>query len=192
MTAAPGGHPCGIRVLHWLTAALLLFAYPLAWSVEAASSAEVAQRLLMLHRSLGVTILALTLARLAWRLSRPVPALPPDLPAWQRLAARANALGLYLLLLAQPALGLAASWFHGDRLVLFGIGLPMLAAPDRPLGRLLFRLHGTAAILLLALVAVHVAAALYHHFVRRDEVVSGMLLPVRRATDKPLGERSPS
>jgi cytochrome b561 len=192
--SGPAGYSRPMRAMHWLTVALLLFAYPLAWSVEQAQSAEVAARLLMLHRSVGVTVLLLTLVRLVWRGRDPRPALPSDLPAWQRWAAQANVAGLYLLLLAQPSLGLLASWLHGDRMLLYGfIHLPVVAVPDRGLSRLLFRLHGEVALALLALIGLHVGAALHHLLVRRDAVMSGMLgpCPLRRGTDKALTERTP-
>jgi cytochrome b561 len=183
-----------MRAMHWLTAALLLFTYPLAWSIEQAPSADVAARLVMLHRSFGVAVLLLTLMRLIWRRRTSIPP-PPGLPGWQRLAAKANAMALYGLLLAQPALGLTASWLHGDRIILFGfVSLPALLAPDRPLSRLLFRLHGGVALLLLALVGLHVAAALHHLLIRRDDVMSGMLGPcrLRPGTHKAPTERAPS
>ena len=175
MTPAAPFYSRSMRMLHWLTAALLLFAYPLAWSIELAQSADVAARLVMLHRSVGVTVLLLTLIRLARRLSSTVPALPPDLPFWQRWAARGNTGLLYVLLLAQPSLGLAASWLHGDHIVLYGcIGLPAGAA-NRALSHQLFQLHGAVALLLLALIGLHAGAAFYHLIVRRDHVMSSMV-----------------
>jgi len=170
------GYTAAMRTMHWLTVALLLFAYPLAWSIDDAASAAEAARLVMLHRSFGVLLLLITLVRLAWRRRTHIPALPPELPSWQVSAARANTVMLYALLLAQPVLGLTASWLHGDHVVIFGMArVPALLPPDRPLGRLLFWLHGRVALLLLAVIGLHVAAALHHHFVRRDDVLSGML-----------------
>lgn len=98
-------YPLSMRVLHWLTAALLLFAYPLAWSIEHAQSAEAAARLVMLHRSIGVTVFLLTLIRLVRRMTSEAPPLPTDLPGWQHWAAQVNESLLYVLLLAQPSLG---------------------------------------------------------------------------------------
>ncbi len=167
-----------MRAMHWLTVALLLFAYPLAWLVDDVPSADQAHRLIVLHRTFGLTLLLLTLVRFAWRQwSRArIQPLPADLPGWQRFAARANAMGLYVLLLAQPALGLAASWLHGDRIVIpGGIEFASPLSPDRPTARVLFGLHSWVSILLLMLVGAHVAAALYHRFVRRDDVLAGML-----------------
>ncbi|HVJ52291.1 MAG TPA: cytochrome b/b6 domain-containing protein [Aliidongia sp.] len=183
MTRAPHFYSRSMRVLHWLTAALLLFAYPLAWSIEQAQSADVAARLVMLHRSVGVTVLLLTLIRLIQRFSSEVPALPSDVPFWQRWAARGNEGLLYLLMLAQPSLGLAASWLHGDHIVLFGfIGFQGVWT-DRALSHQLFQIHGAVALLLLALIGLHAGAALYHLVVRRDHVMSSMvgarLLPHR-------------
>jgi cytochrome b561 len=105
-----------------------------------------------------------------------VPPLPADLPGVQRLAARASAVALYLLLILQPMLGLVGSMLHGDRIVVFGgILVPNLLGVSRPLARQVFQAHGVVASSLLALVCLHVAAALYHHFIRRDEVLSGMI-----------------
>jgi cytochrome b561 len=64
----------------------------------------------------------------------------------------------------------------GDRIVIFGgVALPLLLPVKRPLGRQVFQVHGLISLLLLALIGLHVAAALYHHFVRRDGVLVGML-----------------
>jgi cytochrome b561 len=184
-----------MRLMHWTTVALLLSVYPLALAVEDAASASEARRLIMLHRSLGLTVLLVTLVRLMGRQRTRIPPLPADLPRSQRFAARANVVALYSLLLAQPVLGLTASWLHGDLVTFFGVvALPAPLALDRPLSRLLFWLHGWSALLLLAAIGAHVAAALYHHFIRKDEVLSGMLgtrlahrEPDPRARERPLG-----
>lgn len=163
-----------MRVLHWISVALMIVVYSLAFSIETASSPEQARSILMLHRSVGAIIMIVTLCRLLVRFGSPVPHLPQDLPWWQVIAARANILGLYLLLLLQPTLGLSASWLHGDHVAFFGLTVPSPLWIDRPLSRTLFALHTDVGFALLALIAMHIGAALFHHFVRRDDVLLSM------------------
>ena len=179
---AARGYAAPMRAMHWATVALLFGAYCAIWAVGAAATGAEAAWLAMLHRSFGVTTLALTLVRLAWRQRTEVPPLPAGLPLFQRLAARANVAALYGSLVSQPLLGLAGSMIHGDRVSVFGVVLPDLLPVARPLARAVLRVHGWIALLLLAAIGVHVAAALFHHLVRRDDVLSRMLPGVRRTS----------
>jgi superoxide oxidase len=175
------GYTRAMQAMHWGTVALLFGAYLAAWMIGSAASGAKAVWLVMLHRSFGVTILMLTGMRLAFRQRTRVPPLPADVPRVQRLAARASVVTLYALLIVQPLLGLTASMLHGDRLALFGSAVPLLALPvDRALAGQVFQAHGWIALLLLSLIGLHAAAALYHHFVRKDEVLAGMLPGTQR------------
>jgi cytochrome b561 len=170
------GFTGAMQAMHWITMVLLLGAYSAAWMIDADTSSAETEWLVMLHRSFGATILLATGLRLAIRRHARVPPLPADLPAAQRLAARAVTGLLYVLLILQTLLGLIGSMLHGDRIALFGSAvLPLTLPVDRVLARQIFQLHGMTALLLLALFGLHVAAALYHHFVRKDEVMAGML-----------------
>jgi cytochrome b561 len=175
MKTAPLVYPLAMRVLHWGTVALLLFSYAAAWSIEQAQSAQGAALLLMVHRSVGATLFLVTLVRLIVRLSSERPSLPADIPVWQRWGAHGNEFALYCLPLLQPALGFAASWLHGDRILLFGFISLQGAWKDRALSSQLFLFHGVVALLLLVLIGLHVGAALYHLVVRRDNVMSSMI-----------------
>jgi cytochrome b561 len=171
-----------VQVMHWGTVALLLCAYLAAWMIDGASRPAEKAWLIMLHRSFGVTILLLTWVRLAVRLRTRVPPLPAAVPAVQRLAARASVITLYAALIVQPLLGLAASMLPGGRTMLFGdVVLRPLLPVDRALAHEVFhRVHAWTALVSLALIGLHVTAALYHHFVRKDEVLAGMLAALRR------------
>ncbi len=170
-----------MRAIHWTTLSLLISLYTLAWSIDGAGSRDEAAWLIMMHRSFGLTVMVLTLFRLGLRQVTRVPPLPADVPLMQRVAARVVVIVLYLLLFLQPILGLLASQAHGDRIDVFGVFvLPLFMATNRVLSKQLFALHGTAAVLLLALIAMHASAALYHQFVRRDDVLRGMLPRFRR------------
>jgi cytochrome b561 len=170
------GFARAMQAMHWATAALLVGAYPAAWMIGTIASGAETAWLVMLHRSFGVAILLLTGLRLVCRQHMGVPPLPADVPATLRRAARARDVLFYVLLILQPLLGLVGSMLFGDRIVLFGgIVLPLLLPVKRALGRQVFHVHGLIALLLLTLIGLHVAAALYHHFVRRDGVLAGML-----------------
>jgi cytochrome b561 len=165
-----------MQAMHWITVVLLLGAYSAAWMIDTGISSAETDWLVMLHRSFGIAILLATGLRLAIRGHTRVPPPPADVPAIQRFAALASARLLYLMLILQTVLGLIGSMLYGDRIVLFGrIVLPLALPVDRVLAREVFQLHGVTAWLLLAQIGLHVVAALYHHFVRQDGVMAGML-----------------
>jgi cytochrome b561 len=139
----------------------------LAFYIRSAQSAEQLAWYLMLHRSAGLVIAALTLARLGIRAHSALPAWPAGLPRWQQFAATASERALYLFLLAQPLLGIVGSLLRGN-VVLFGIPVPQLFPRDRALAREILAVHHVLGVCLLTLIALHVAAALHHHFVRGD------------------------
>ena len=161
------------RVLHW-TMAAMIFAMLF---VGVAMVASVSQRpwLIDLHRPLGVAILVLALVRLVNRLRHRPPPLPADVPRWQAFAAHASHGLLYALMLAMPLVGWAMLSAGGYPATLFGsVHLPAIAPHDPALYAWLRDAHGWAARLLFVLVLVHVAAALYHAWVRRDGVFGSM------------------
>lgn len=164
------------RFLHWLTLFLVAAVFVLAYSIDFASSTEEAVALIQLHRSFGVTVWILTLGRLVRRQFSRFPNLPADMPGPMRLAAQLSEYALYAVLLIQPILGLLQTSARGDQVNLFFLGqLPALIGKDRPLARQLHEMHETVGLLLLALIALHAAAALYHHFWRRDDTLAAML-----------------
>jgi cytochrome b561 len=173
-----------IRFLHWLTLFLVAAIFVLAFSIDFASSKEEAVVLIQLHRSFGVTVWIVTLCRLVWRQFAQFPNWPADMPPAMRFAAQWSEYALYALMLTQPILGLLHTNAHGDRVNLFFVGqLPALIGQDRPLAKRLLEAHETVGLLLLGLIALHAAAALYHHFWRRDDTLRAMLPPgVRRRT----------
>ncbi len=130
------------------------------------------------HKATGITVLALTLARVAWRLTHRPPPLPSGTPAWERVAAHATHWSLYALMLAMPLTGWALvsgpdatrplSWFG-----LFNV--PKLSAPDEQLRAVSHAVHEWGFWLLIAVVLAHAGAALYHHLFQRDATLTRML-----------------
>jgi cytochrome b561 len=164
------------RLMHWLTAGLMLTVFVLAFSIDLATSRAAHTALLQLHRSVGLTVWLLTLLRFAWRHFAKYPDWPSDMSQAMRVAAMATEYALYALLLAQPILGILQTNAHGDHVNLFFIGqLPALIEKNQSLAHQLLTAHKAVGLSLLGLVALHVSAALYHHFWRRDDTLTAML-----------------
>jgi cytochrome b561 len=162
--------------MHWLTVALMLSVFALAFSIDLTSSRASHTVFLQLHRSFGLTVWVVTLFRLAWRQFAKYPDWPTDMSQAMRVAARTSEYALYVLLLAQPILGILQTNAHGDHVNLFFIGqLPALISKNGPLARQLLSVHKALGFSLLGLIALHVSAALFHHFWRRDDTVTAML-----------------
>jgi cytochrome b561 len=169
------------QALHWLTLLLLGLQFGLAWSAPGRLSSPDA--LVSLHLSFGVLVLIVAVARLAWRMIRPGPALPRDLPDWQRLGSQTIQILLYVLLIALPILGWLWAGERGWPVSLFGFAtLPDLVSQGSSFGRLAGNLHGLLSNVLLVLVGLHVLGALYHTVVRRDGVMQRMLPAPRRSS----------
>jgi cytochrome b561 len=164
------------RLMHWLTAGLMLTVFVLAFSIDLATSRAAHTALLQLHRSVGLTVWLLTLFRFVWRHFAKYPDWPSDMSQTMRVAAMASEYALYALLLAQPILGILQTNAHGDHVNLFFIGqLPALIEKNQSLAHQLLTAHQAVGFSLLGLIALHVSAALFHHFWRRDDTLTSML-----------------
>jgi cytochrome b561 len=182
MPQAPIGRPGMVRhpvltiTLHWLSALAVATAFAVAWTRATLDDPGPRATLMSLHQCVGLVVLALLLARVGVRLAtfRAMPA--SRLPRLMRWAATATHLALYALLLAQPLLGWALTNAHGHDVSLPGLPpLPALVATDPDLADTLDSWHAGVAWVLASAIAMHVAAALFHHFVRRDDVLRTML-----------------
>ena len=135
------------------------------------------------HKSVGITLLALAVLRLLWRLTERRPLQVP-MPRWQARSAAAIHVLLYLLMFGIPLSGWLFNSAAGFPLRWFGVvNLPALTAADGALKAFAREAHETGVIVLLALVAVHAAAGLKHHFIDRDGTLRAML-PGRGRSDR--------
>ena len=167
--------------LHWLIVALLVVQY---FTKLIPASGASGDALNAWHLAVGPTILVLMLLRLGWRLAHAVPPPPADLSPGLRMLSRTTHWAFYGVLILLPILGwLSASAFGATPYLLGLIKLPLLTAPNKAFAEQVGGVHGLLAWLLLALIALHVAGALYHAVIKRDEVLQRML---------PLGEPGPS
>ncbi len=164
------------RALHWCSAALVVIVFAIGLAIDVPPKPWY-PLWLNTHVLIGLTIFALALARLGWRAGHPAP--PPVQGTSPRMASvvRLGHAALYAAMLVVPLIGLAPLFTRGRGidLGLFAIASPMAA--DRPLAHTTTEIHMYAAYALIALASGHVIAALWHHFVKNDDVLLRMTPP---------------
>jgi len=177
ISEARPGYDAGAKFLHWAILALLIAQFILAWTMPHIGRNTKPETLINLHLSFGVVVLAVAVVRLGWRLTHPEPEPLAGIPPWQRRSAHAIHWLLYVLLFVVPVLGWVDASWRGFPVVVFGLfELPKLMATRAPGWGWTGDVHGILAnYAVLILVGLHVAAALYHYFVRKDGVLQRML-----------------
>ena len=174
--------------LHWLTFLLVLGLAAVGLLMTELPTGPFKVQVYALHKSTGLTVLGLTALRLLWRLYAGAPAPVVGTPRWQDAIAKAAHGALYALLVAIP---LSGWWFNsaaGFPLRWFGLfSLPRLSGYDPAAKHLAHELHESLFYVLAAIVFVHAAAALYHHYLRRDATLTRMLPPAP-ARDETSGD----
>jgi cytochrome b561 len=163
------------KVFHWLVVALLLVQYLIGWLMPDIHRNMKPGAAMTFHVSIGMTILALIVLRLAWRLAHPVPP-ESSLPAWQRLTSEAVHWLLYALVLATTITGWLFASFRGWSMSLyFLVPMPMLASDNAAAGATIDGLHQAMEWALLVMIGIHVATALVHILIYRDRIMQRML-----------------
>ncbi|HVN43066.1 MAG TPA: cytochrome b/b6 domain-containing protein [Steroidobacteraceae bacterium] len=162
------------KFLHWSIVILVIVQFYLAESADDLPDGAEKFQIIARHKTLGVLLLVLAIARILWKLAMRGRPQPVGAGALKKAAAAGHGL-LYLLLLAQPISGWAMASAAGAKVTFFGwFTLPPLAHADHALHERLEDLHGALFWVLVAVAALHVAAALYHHFVLKDGVLRRM------------------
>jgi len=176
MRSSPTSWGWMARSLHWSMAVLIAGQIVLGKYAHELERSPEKLNLMMWHKSLGVCLIFLFVLRVLWRFvdQRPLPA-QPGVP-WERTAARLNHLALYALMLLIPISGWLMNSAKNIPFSLFRlVPWPSLMEPNEALGKLFGEWHENLVTVLLVLVAIHVAAALLHHFHRRENVLRRML-----------------
>jgi cytochrome b561 len=165
------------RRFHWWTVAFLAVQIPVGlFMVRYGAATEFAEptgKLYDGHKLLGLTILILAAVRLAYRLVHGAPAEEPTLEPWQQMVSRITHWAIYVMLILVPIIGWRAISHYGP-FEPFGIKLPAIAAQNEDLATQAFFYHKVAAYLLIALIGMHVGAALFHYVIRKDGVLRRM------------------
>lgn len=200
-------------VLHWAIAIAILFLIPLGFwmhiSVENGDTSAQVFRAFQLHKSIGLTVLALSLARLGWRLANPPPPMPEHMPGWERFAALTTHWVFYGLMIGLPLSGwlyVSAGWSIHDQAPLpvatrwFGLfQVPALfdlnqadITTRETAAESAFTAHYVLAYAAIGLAVLHVLAALKHHLFDKDEVLAHMVPGLRAPFEKEAPPKNPA
>jgi len=175
-TAATPGYTLTARVLHWTTAVLILTMIPVGIVIANEWGGPAQTFLYNLHKSVGASLIPIVIVRLIYRLMNPPPPLPDDIPAIQQIAAYTTHWALYGLILVQPIVGYIMTSAYPAPVPFFGLfDLPAIWPENRALSDRLSAVHLYIGLAIAGLAAMHIAAALFHHFVRRDQVLVRMI-----------------
>lgn len=179
MTRTTTRYAAPARILHWMVAILVVIQFYFGWASEQETDNDASFALIRVHFQLGMTIVALMLLRLLWRIARPAPAAEPG-PRWQRRAATTTHFLLYALLFVLPLTGYVIwVWMEAPRSVFGLFDVPALFTPpvDDETGRAIaWYIHHYSAYTFAALVVIHIAAALWHEFWLSDRLIRRRML----------------
>ncbi|WP_394694120.1 cytochrome b [Hyphobacterium sp.] len=175
--------------LHWLIAVLIIVMIFAGWRTDDMRQALLAgdmsvdpQTVAMLfnwHKTIGLLILTLSIVRLVWRLTHKQPSLPEGMNGFERFAATATHWAFYVLIIGMPLFGwiaASASSFPSYFLNMESLPIPQLVGDDEALYGVVAQIHSKSAWAILGLLALHIAAALKHHFIDRDDVLTRMVV----------------
>jgi len=164
------------KFLHWTIVILIIAQYVIIEAAEELPDGVEKLSQISLHKSVGMLVLILAIARIGWKLANSGRPVPLPMPGWQKKAAAAGHGLLYLLILLQPLSGWAMSSSANYPVTLFGwFQFPALVAPNHDLHEGLEELHEVLFTILAIVALVHAAAAVYHHFWMKDDTLRRML-----------------
>ena len=162
--------------IHWLMLVLIIATYA---TMELKSifpkGSPSREAIMMWHYMLGLCVFCFVCLRVFARLGGQTPLIKPAMPAWQALLAKAVHLALYVLMIGLPLLGWLTLSAKGKPVPFFGTELPALIVKNLEMAKWLKEIHETIATVGYFLVGTHVAAALYHHYIKRDNTLKLML-----------------
>ncbi len=164
------------KLFHWLIAVLVIGLLIAGYFMDQIGDKSIKLQVFNLHKLFGLSVLALILLRLLWRLANPIPLLPAEMVLWERLLEKTVKAFFYISLFVMPLSGWIFSTAVGHAPHL---GHLTFAAPFVPFNKSLanqvFNIHATFAVIIIGLLCVHIAGALKHHFINKDIVLSRML-----------------
>lgn len=162
------------KVLHWLIAVLVLCMLVFGFFLDDIPD-DYKGMVYNVHKLTGLTILMLMLIRISWTAINPKPALPARTKWWEKWAERVVHMALYVMIVAMPLAGWIGSSASDKPPHLGRLNLLLPVEQTKPLAKTSFFMHGLIAYFIIALLCVHIGAALLHHFVRKDNVLKRMM-----------------
>lgn len=166
----------GSKLLHWLIALIVMFMLSVSFFLQDLPKDYIGTGF-MLHKSFGLLVLFLMILRIIWILRSGRPALPESVPIWQQKIARLLHYSLYFFVILMPVCGWILSVSAGRVPTFFGLfPLPLpFIQPNEQTAAFMSQAHTTIAWIIIALIALHIAAAFKHYFINRDGVFQRMM-----------------
>jgi cytochrome b561 len=164
------------QFFHWTIALILVFHIPFAWLMVDLPDGPAKIDRYMLHKSLGIVLFSLAVARLIWALLSRRPKLPADTPHWEKVLAKISQALLYILVCLMPISGWMMSSFADSPVTVFGLfTLPMLVPPDPSRVENFSDMNEIQSWILLTVLSLHIVGAMKHHFILKNNVLRTML-----------------
>lgn len=163
------------KFFHWLIFFLVVIMLLVGFFMLDIPDKALRGQVVNLHKLTGLTILGLMILRSLWAMFNRKPLLPAWMPLWQRFAAHTMHLCLYVVLIVMPLLGWVGSVAGGYAPHIGAAKLELPLAQDKALSEVAFNWHNIVAVIIIILVCLHILASLYHHFIKKDDVLRRMM-----------------
>ncbi len=163
------------KLLHWVVAIMILSLLCAGYYMTDLPNSPDKFAIYDIHKETGFLLLIIMTIRVIWRLKQIAPNLPDSTPHWQKVAASLNIKVLCFLGLAQPISGVLMTLYGGHAINIFGLFIIPELTLNKKLSSLAREFHGAFAVLLITVISLHILAALYHHFIKKDNVLKRML-----------------
>ncbi len=163
------------RLLHWFVSIMILIMLAVGFIMVDMPPSDDKWFIYMMHKATGILLLLLVTFRLVWRVINISPSLPQDLSHLQKLASKIAHYFLYLSMFLMPISGILMSLFGDHNINIFNIFTIEAFEKNAQIASLFHETHIIMAFLLVGLIAAHIGAALYHHFIRKDDILVRMI-----------------
>lgn len=163
------------RVIHWIMSVLITAMIVAGFVMVNLEPSSLKWQIYNAHKATGLVVLFLGILRILWIFTNPQVEVPFELPRWQRILARLNHNLIYILLVIMPTSGALMTLTGGHDIDFFGLLTIKAFAENKEYSTVFWNIHVSSAFLLVASSLVHIAAALYHHFIRKDNVLMRMI-----------------
>jgi cytochrome b561 len=164
------------KTIHWLVFFLFVFMFITAEIMTDMDRGETRGMLYGWHKSTGMLLLVIVGLRILWRFANITPLLPADMKPFEKKLAHLGHFALYVCMVTMPVSGYVMSMAGGHDFAFYGlVDVPNILALDKELSKLAKEVHEICAWVIYFLVPLHITAALFHHFVRKDDVLLKML-----------------
>lgn len=164
------------RIIHWVMSASIIIMLIVGFIMVNIAPSDQKWQIYNIHKAVGLIIFFLVFLRIIWTLSNIIVKAPLDLPDWQKKTARFNHILLYLLMIIMPLSGTLMSLTGGHDINFFDLLTIKSFMQSKEIAGTFWSIHLYSAIILVAAMILHVAAALYHHFIRKDNVLMRMII----------------